>query len=341
MSSSAHATARAHKHLVQSPGGRAPAHCIKPLWVRTAQSPFGLEPYSTEAQSPSGLAPYRRTQKHKALVGLHRTDVQARSFAHVRARAHKHLVQSFGGRAPAHSMKLLWVRTTQSPCGIAPYRRTQKHKALVGSHHTDVQARSFAHVPHEHRTPWYKARGDEDHTEVLTLAHDELLCTRFHTRAQRTQPHSHMLPPTSRIGPTQEHCTGTRSCIALGYCTKRSWARTVQKPHTHTHELMYARPLLDPIYTRVLHEARGCIPQKNTCCRTRAILVSCTGPVRSAGSSTHVSPNEALFHAHMLGTREHTRTLTAVDAGFYSSRARPVHAHKPTHEFRTRSEACI
>ena len=116
MNSPAHAPARAHNHLVQRPYGRASAHFTKPLWVRTAQSPFGL-------------GPYIRTQKHKALVGSNRTDVQARSFTQVPAQAHKYLVQSPGRPTPAHCIKPLWVRIAQSPSGLSPYRRTQKHRS--------------------------------------------------------------------------------------------------------------------------------------------------------------------------------------------------------------------
>ena len=68
---------------------------------------------------------------------------------------------------------------------------------------------------------------------------------------------------------------------ALAHCTKRTWARIAQKPT-----------------------------------RTRTITCTCTGTVRSAGSSTYVAPNEALSYAHMLGTRERTRTLPLYVSGF-------------------------
>ena len=68
---------------------------------------------------------------------------------------------------------------------------------------------------------------------------------------------------------------------ALARCTKRTWARIAQKPT-----------------------------------RTRTITCTCTGTVRSAGSSTYVAPNEALSYAHMLGTRERTRTLPLYVLGF-------------------------
>ena len=277
MSPSVYALARAHNHLVQSPGGRAPAHCIKPLWVCTAQTLFGL-------------APYRRTQKHKALVGSHRTDVQARLFTHAPARAHKHLAQDPGGRAPAHCI---------SPCVFAP------HKALLGSHSTDVHRSTkpwwactvqmyrlahmslSTHVPARARKRMVQSRGGEDRTEVLTISHG-LLCTRSHTRAQNIRPHSHMLPPTSRI----KHYTGTSSL--LSHIAQSARGRALHR--------MYARPLLGPICMHVLHEACGRISHKSTCSRTRAILVPYTGTVRSAGSFTHVAPNKPLFYAHMFGT---------------------------------------
>ena len=90
----AHLHTRSHEHIAR-------AHCIKLLWARPTQNSLGL-------------APYRRTQKHKAFGGSHGTYVQARSFAHVPAREHKHWVQSTGRRAPAHSIKPIWARTVQT-----------------------------------------------------------------------------------------------------------------------------------------------------------------------------------------------------------------------------------
>ena len=103
--------------------------------------------------------------------------------------------------------------------------------------------------------------------------------------------------------------------------------------HTYTHELMYTRPLLGSICTGALHKACGRLPHKNTCSRTRAILVPCTGTVRSTGSLTHVAPNVALFHAHMLGTfPKHMPVFTRVAQGPYTPISTCTnYAHVPRH----------
>ena len=156
-------------------------------------------------------------------------------------------------------------------------------------------------------TTWYKARGGEDPTEVLTLAH-ELLCTRSHTRAQSTRPHFHMLPLTSRIGPTREHCTSTSSFHS--YIEQSARVRSLHRsPHSHARSHVRVPPARTHFHARIARKACGRIPHENTCSRTRAILVSCTDTVRSVGASTHVAPNKVLSHAHMLGTRGRTRTL--------------------------------
>ena len=159
------------------------------------------------------------------------------SSAYTPAKTHSHLVHSPGGRAPAHCVRPWWVRTAQNPFGLAPYRRTQKHKGLVGSHRIDVHARA-----HEHISALYKTRVVGEHrTEVLTLAH-ELLCTRSHTRAQgtrsHTRPHSHMLPPTSRT-PTREHSTGTSSLYSRIAQSSRGGALH-RSPHSHVRAQMHA-----------------------------------------------------------------------------------------------------
>ena len=110
-----------------------------------------------------------------------------------------------------------------------------------------------------------------------------------------------VLVPHENTARARAHCTYTLHKALVGVHYKEA--------HTHTQNIMYARPLLKPICTRALHEACGRIPHKTTRSHTRAILVPCTSTVRSAGSSTHVAPNEALSHAHMLGTRGRTRTL--------------------------------
>ena len=96
--------------------------------------------------------------------------------------------------------------------------------------------------------------------------------------------------------------------IALAHRTKRSWARTAQKS-TLTRTIPCTRAPCSNPSVRAHCKACGRILHKNIFSRTQAIPVPCTGPVRSASSSTHVAPNEALSHAHMLGTRGRTRTL--------------------------------
>ena len=156
--------------------------------------------------------------------------------------------------------------------------------------------------------------------------------TRSHTRV-----HLHMLPPTSRTGSTREHCRSTSSLHT--HIARSSCGRALHRsPHSHAqaHE---TRLLLEPICTRALHEACGCISHKNTCSRTRAILVPCTGTVRSKGSLTHVAPNKALSRAHMLGTQGRIRTLlqhmpvfTRTVQGLYTPiSTRTNSAHVPRH----------
>ena len=144
------------------------------------------------------------------------------------------------------------------------------------------------------------------------------------------RPRSVLVPHENPVR-ARAHCTRALHKAFVGaHC---------MEAHTHTHELMYARPLLEPICTRALHEACGRIPHKNTCSRIRAILVPCTGTVRSSGLSTHVASNEALSHAHMLGTQGRTRTLPqyipvftqAVQGSYMPISTRTNSAHVPKH----------
>ena len=161
------------------------------------------------------------------------------------------------------------------------------------------------------------------HTSTHEHKAHSLIRTCFRSRA--------LLVPHKNTPPARAHCTRTFHKALVGeHCIEA---------HTHTHELMYARPLLEPICTRTLHEACEHIPHKNVYSRTRAMWVPCTGTVRSAGSSTHVAPNEALSHAHMLGIRGRTCTLTqympvftrAVQGPYTPISTRTDSAHVPRH----------
>ena len=146
-----------------------------------------------------------------------------------------------------------------------------------------------------------------------------------------------MLPPTSRAGPTENTARARAHCPRALH--KALVGAHCMEAHTHMHELMYARLLLEHICTRALHEACRRIPHKNTCSRTLAILVPCTGTVRSAGLCTHVAPNEALPHAHMPGTRGRPRILPqyipvftqAVQGPYTPISTRTNSAHVPGH----------
>ena len=121
----------AHRHMLSHMSLSAHARRTKPSWVQTHVHELRSALYKALVSSHRKDVQHLHTLPHRSTKPLWaRTEQMYRisymsSSAHAPARAQKKIVQRPGGRAPAHSIKPLWICTAQSPCGLEPYRCTE------------------------------------------------------------------------------------------------------------------------------------------------------------------------------------------------------------------------
>ena len=147
-----------------------------------------------------------------------------------------------------------------------------------------------------------------------------------------------MLPPTSRTGSRRRHCAGTDSLHT--HIARSSCGRALHRNlHSHAQAHVYALLARTHLHARIARSLWNHTARKHILPHT-----SHTGSFhrhRKKYRLTHTRRTQcsSFSRTHARHTRMYSH-FTVAHVGFYTSSARPIHAHKHTHEFRTRFEPC-